>query len=136
MMSVLAPAVDVAEQFSLTYIGDFSPAAHDLCEARVRVDDRISEFGSMSVSALARGCMCELNDYRHGDVCDNPYSMELLRRATVLRDPLAWEVLQQCLSATVLQHCCSTSQARGSRSTVARRSSSIEYGLSHTSPWR
>lgn len=103
MSPVLAPAVDVAEQFSLTYIGDFSPAAHDLCEARVRVDDRISEFGSMCVSALARGCMCELNDYRHGDVCDNPYSMELLRRATILRDPLAWEMLQQCLSATVLR---------------------------------
>src|SRR6266852_8501645 len=103
MMSVLAPAVEVAEQFSVTYRGDFSPAAHDLCEARVRVDDSIYEFDTMSVSALARGCMCELNDYRRGDVCDNPYSMELLRRATVLRDPLAWEVLQQCLSATVLR---------------------------------
>lgn len=57
----------------------------------------------MSVSALACGCMCELNAYRRGDVCGNPSSMELLRRATVHRDPLAWEVLQQCLSATVLR---------------------------------
>src|SRR5260370_36868065 len=103
MSPVLAPTVEVAEQFSVTYRGNFSPAAHDLCEARVRVDDRISEFGTMSVAALARGCMCELNDYRHGDVCDNRYSMELLRRATILRDPLAWEVLQQDLSRTVLR---------------------------------
>jgi len=57
----------------------------------------------MSVSALARGCTCELNDYRHGDVCDNPYSMELLQLATVHRDPLAWEALQLCLSATALR---------------------------------
>jgi len=107
MSPVLAPAAEVAEQFSITYLGDFSPAAHDLGEACVRVDDRNSEFGTMSVSALARGCMHELNDYRRGDVCDNPYSMELLRHATVLHDPLAWEALQQCLSAPVLRwmHC-------------------------------
>ena len=82
-------------------MGDFSAVARDLCEERVHVDGRISEFAAMSVSALARGCTCELNNYRPGDICDNPYSMELLRRATVLRDPLAWEELQQCLSVTV-----------------------------------
>ncbi len=103
MSPVVAPAADVAEQFSVTYIDDFSPVTHDLIEARVRVDDRISEFSAMSVSALACGCMCELNAYRRGDVCGNPYSMELLRHATVHRDPLAWEVLQQCLSATMLR---------------------------------
>jgi hypothetical protein len=102
MMSlVLAPATDEAEQFSVTDIDDFSPAIHDLFEARV--DDRISDFSAMSVSALACGCMCELSDYRRGEVCDNPYSMELLRRATLHRDPLAWEALQQCLSAAVLR---------------------------------
>ncbi len=88
MSPVVAPAADVAEQFSMTYIDDFSPATHDLIEARVRVDDRISEFSALSVSALACGCMCELNAYRRGDVCGNPYSMELL---------------QQCLSAIVLR---------------------------------
>ncbi len=101
MSPVLAPATEGAERFFVTDIDDFSPAIDDQFEARV--DDCISDFSAMSVSALARGCMCELSDYRRGEVYGNPYSMELLRRATLLHDPLAWEVLQQCLSATMLR---------------------------------
>src|SRR5260370_22638646 len=99
MSPVLAPAVEVAEQFSVTYRGDFSPAAHNLCEARVRVDDRISEFGTMSVSALARRCMRELTDYHPDVIRDNPYSLPLLRRASILSDTLAYIVQHHGLSA-------------------------------------
>ncbi len=101
MSPVLAPATDGAEQFSMRDIVDFSPAIHDLFEARV--GDHISDLSAMNVSALACGCRCELSDYRRGEVYDNLYSKELLRRATLYRDPLAWEVLQQCLSAILLR---------------------------------
>src|SRR5262245_13985728 len=101
MSPVLAPPTDEAEQCSVTGIDDFSPAIHDLLE--VRVDDRTSDFSAVNVSALAYGCIRELSDYRGGEVYGNPYFIELLRRATVHRDPLAWEVLQQCLNATVLR---------------------------------
>src|SRR5215467_8399917 len=102
MMSlVLAPATGEAEQFSVTDIDDFATTIDDLSE--VRVDDSISDFSAMNVSALAYGCMCELSHYRRGEVYDNPYSVELLRRATFHRDHLAWEAVQQCLSATVLR---------------------------------
>ncbi len=65
-------------------------------------DDLTALPGSLLVSALASGCMREIDSYRPGEARANPYSLELLRRATVGHDPVAWEALQQCLSATVM----------------------------------
>src|SRR2546429_8850252 len=96
MMSlVLAPATDEAEQFSVTDIDDFSPAVHGLFEARV--GDRFSDFSAMNDSALACGCMCELNDYRRWGVYENSHYFELTSRTAFHQDPLAWATQQQCL---------------------------------------
>jgi len=65
-------------------------------------DDLTAFFGSLPVSALVSGCIGEIDSYRPGEACANPYSLELLRRATVGHDAVAWEALQQYLSAIVM----------------------------------
>ena len=65
-------------------------------------DDLTALLGSLPVSALASICLREIESSRPGEACAHPYSLELLRRATVGHDALAWEALQQCLRATVL----------------------------------
>ena len=73
-------------------------------QARVAAgpDDLTAFLGPLPVSALASGCMREIESSRPGAACAHPYSLELLRRATVGHDAVAWEALQQCLSVTVL----------------------------------
>ena len=65
--------------------------------------DLTALLGSLPVSALANGCMREVDGYRPGEAGENPYGLELLRRATMEHDPMAWEALQHCLGATVLR---------------------------------
>ena len=50
---------------------------------------------SMSVAALAAGCMTEMDKYRRGEPHSDQYCVELLRRALVQRDHEAWESVQQ-----------------------------------------
>ena len=73
-------------------------------QARVEAgpDDLTTLLGSLPVSALVSGCIREIDSYRPGEARANPASIELLRRATVGHDPVAWEGLQQCLSALVM----------------------------------
>jgi len=91
--------------------GRCAPAEQDvhtpsMTSDQVRVeagpDDLTALLGSLPVSVLASGCMREIDGYRPGEACANLYSLELLRRATAGHDPVAWEALQQCLSATVM----------------------------------
>ncbi len=47
----------------------------------------------MSLSALADRCMREINNYRHGESCDDQYCLELFRRAMLERDESVWALL-------------------------------------------
>ncbi|GAC1390198.1 MAG: hypothetical protein NVS4B11_06190 [Ktedonobacteraceae bacterium] len=58
---------------------------------------------SMPLSLLAAGCKQELDDYQRGASSNEQYCPELLRRTTVQRDVLAWDVLQQ-LFGEILFH--------------------------------
>jgi hypothetical protein len=56
----------------------------------------------MSITELADRCMNEINKYRHGEPSNDQYGIELFRRALTQRDPLAWEIVQQCFSEMML----------------------------------
>lgn len=56
---------------------------------------------AMSVAALAEACKREISRYRSGEVYDERYCLELLRRATVQNDSTAWEYLQELFSDLV-----------------------------------
>src|SRR5260370_10302580 len=57
---------------------------------------------TLSNAALAEQCLLELEAYRRGEPCDEAYGLELFRRATVERDPEAWEWVQRCFGEIVL----------------------------------
>jgi hypothetical protein len=57
---------------------------------------------AMKVSLLAERCIQEMHKYRLGDVPDDRYGLELLRRAMVERDNDAWAHMQQCFGEIVL----------------------------------
>ncbi len=60
-------------------------------------------LSTLSLPVLAEYCLSELNSYRHGVPASNQYGLELLRRALLQRDPLAWEAVQQCFKETLLR---------------------------------
>jgi hypothetical protein len=49
----------------------------------------------MSLMTLAKCCTEEINKYRRNEPSDERYGMEIVRRATVLRDDDAWATLQR-----------------------------------------
>src|SRR6266851_4007183 len=51
---------------------------------------------TQSVAALASRCLLELGNYQRGELCDETYGLELLRRATLQGDPEAWVWVQHC----------------------------------------
>jgi len=57
----------------------------------------------MSIPTLMEHCLRELNRYQHGEPSNDQYGLELFYRAQRQRDPLAWEVIQQCFSGTMLR---------------------------------
>src|SRR5947209_12730285 len=58
---------------------------------------------AMSVSVLTERCMREMTNYRAGEPYTDQYCMELLHRALVQGDTLAWEGIQQCFQGTILR---------------------------------
>src|SRR6266487_761564 len=54
-------------------------------------------LSEMPVSLLAERCLQEIERFRRGEPSQEQYGLELFRRATMQRDELAWESLQQCL---------------------------------------
>lgn len=66
-----------------------------------------ASLSDMALSLLADRCMLEIDNYRHGASSNDQYCLELLRRTTIQRDALAWEVLQHCFGEILLRwmHC-------------------------------
>src|SRR5437763_6198529 len=57
---------------------------------------------ALSISQLAAQCLKEIDNYHRGESYTDVYGVELLRRATLLGDPEAWESMQHCFSDLVL----------------------------------
>ncbi len=58
---------------------------------------------AMSTSTLVEGCIRELQKYRRGEPSNEHYSLELLHRALIQQDVLAWEGVQQCFTQLMYQ---------------------------------
>ena len=56
---------------------------------------------ALSVSALVEQCQQEIQAYRHGEPSNEAYGLELLHRAIIQGDQIAWAGLQQCLGEMV-----------------------------------
>jgi hypothetical protein len=57
--------------------------------------------GEMSLVDLTACCVQEMGKYRRKEACNDQYCLEVLRRAVIVRDGRAWEVLQQLFSDNV-----------------------------------
>ncbi len=55
----------------------------------------------MSLSELADRCASEISRYSHKEAYDDTYCLEIFRRALLLHDKDAWELLQQRFAPTV-----------------------------------
>ncbi|MHB8598090.1 MAG: RNA polymerase sigma factor [Ktedonobacteraceae bacterium] len=56
---------------------------------------------AMSLSELADRCASEISRYSHKEEYDDTYCLEIFRRALLLRDEGAWELLQNRFTPTV-----------------------------------
>src|SRR5450755_3816313 len=56
---------------------------------------------ALSVSTLVEQCQRHIQAYRRGDPSDEVYGLELLHRAIVQGDQVAWAGVQQCLGEIV-----------------------------------
>lgn len=76
----------------------------------------LNQSGSeMTITELAAYCVREINNFRRGESGSEKYSLELLRRATMLGDEKARASMQQCLSELVLS-CLRSHPNRGTAS--------------------
>ncbi|MFL5659155.1 MAG: hypothetical protein ACJ8CB_33850 [Ktedonobacteraceae bacterium] len=82
---IYRPSIDLTEKLAITSLDNLSLSEHP-------------EPSAMSLAALEDCSMREINNYRHGSVYNDRYCLEILRRATLHGDPLAWECLQRCFS--------------------------------------
>jgi hypothetical protein len=57
---------------------------------------------ALSITQLAALCLKEIDNYHQGRQNTDIYGVELLRRATMIGDPEAWEWMQHCFSGLVL----------------------------------
>lgn len=55
----------------------------------------------MSLSELANRCASEISRYSHKEAYDDTYCLEIFRRALLLHDASAWELLQERFGPTV-----------------------------------
>lgn len=62
---------------------------------------RESSCSTLRNVALATQCLRELGNYRRGELCDERFGLELLRRATLEGDPEAWAWVQHCFQDMV-----------------------------------
>jgi len=94
------PITDVKDD-KMSVDDDLQPAAPSLTQS---FEDSVSD---MALSLLVDRCMLEIDNYRHGASSNDRYCLELLRRTTIQRDALAWEILQQRFSEILLRwmHC-------------------------------
>jgi DNA-directed RNA polymerase specialized sigma24 family protein len=59
------------------------------------------DLRAMKISVLAEHCKIEINDYHHSRPSGDRHCVEMLRRATVECDQLAWQWFQQSFSELV-----------------------------------
>jgi DNA-directed RNA polymerase specialized sigma24 family protein len=57
---------------------------------------------ALNTPQLAAQCLKEIDNFHQGEQYTDVYGVELLRRATMLGDPEAWERIQYCFSSLVL----------------------------------
>src|SRR5947209_2680139 len=55
----------------------------------------------MSLPVLAAQCQRELDHYRRGEPCTDAYGLELLHRAIIQSDQVAWAWVQHCFGGMV-----------------------------------
>lgn len=55
----------------------------------------------MSLSELAERCISEINKYSHREEYDDRYCLEIFRRAMVLQEAAAWDLVQRRFAPTV-----------------------------------
>ena len=60
------------------------------------------QCNALSIPQLAAQCMKEVDNYHRGEPYTDVYGVELLHRATVLGDSVAWTWVQHCFSGLVL----------------------------------
>jgi hypothetical protein len=65
-------------------------------------DANKSSWSTLNTPQLADHCLKELDHYHRGEPYTDVYGIELLRRATILDDPQAWERMQYCFGSIVL----------------------------------
>ena len=58
-------------------------------------------YHALSIETLAAQCLREIENYRSGDLWNDEYGLELLRRAIVQEDEKAWAGVQRCFSGLV-----------------------------------
>src|SRR5947209_8168004 len=75
------------------------PSTEQLSPATMR---RETPCNALSIPQLAAQCMKEVDNYHQGKPYTDVYGVELLRRATLLGDPEAWEWIHHCFSGLVL----------------------------------
>src|SRR5579871_590916 len=56
---------------------------------------------ALSISALVEKCQQEIQAYRRGELSNEAYGLELLHRAIMQGDQVAWTGVQRCLSEVV-----------------------------------
>jgi hypothetical protein len=56
---------------------------------------------ALSISALVEQCQQEIQAYRRGEPFHEAYGLELLHRAIIQSDEVAWQGVQQCLGEMV-----------------------------------
>jgi len=101
LQSVPEPHITDEKDDKMSADDDIQPATPSLTQS---FEASLSE---MEISLLADRCMLEIDNYRHGASSNDQYCLELLRRATIQRDALAWEVLQHRFGEILLRwmHC-------------------------------
>ena len=96
MKKSVFPKVHVAEEQRLT-------EQEALTEQLFPVSDANKLLCSaLNTQQLADECLKELDHYHRGEPSTDVYGVELLRRATILDDPQAWERMQYCFGSLIL----------------------------------
>lgn len=70
---------------------------------RTEIED--CRLGLLSADALSLRCREQVARYRHGEGCDDSFTLELFRRAVVERNETAWQALHNIFNEQVLAWC-------------------------------
>lgn len=88
---------NVAEEEQLLALQDIFPEQSAAPDMRKELP-----CSALDTPQLAAQCLQEIVNYHRGEQSTDVYGVELFRRATLLGDPEAWEMIQYCFSSLVL----------------------------------